>query len=78
MVTVDNALFVLHLTSGLRISLQWPGTVSTLFFTQLKTLIYVLLVQWSSMAIKSVMPSVTAAKRAWKVKCNGLDSRASP
>lgn len=49
----DHALFVLHLKNGQRMCWWWPGTVWTLF-SQLKSLIYVLLVQWKSMAIKTV------------------------
>lgn len=47
-----NALFVLHLKGGQRMMLQWL-VESGPFLTQVQTLIYELLVQWCSTAIKS-------------------------
>lgn len=46
-------------------------------FYKLNTLIHVLLVQWTSVAIKSVSAISYSWQEAGKVKCNGLVSEES-
>lgn len=63
-----NAFFILHVTSGLRMALRW-SVESGLFLPQLQTLIYELLVQWCSTAIK-LSGTIRGVR---EVGLNGLD-----